>query len=185
MRYLTFSNLTVPNNFFFRNKWLTKRERQEIKKTPFTVLEKIISQIISQNCWKIGSKPKLVWLIWAVYNNSFLNISESKMENRPENKGPRKSLLSRVFYILFCILFPDCLGNEKHAATWSFTWLPVILRGRECTFLIYSLFSFIHVRNDFKQLKRGRVFSLLLKIQLFSKNLKSLMFFSKNLVEFS
>ena len=90
---------------------------------------------------------KVPWLIWTTYN-SFPKISENKTENRSKNTRPRKILCGRVFYILFCIVFSDISRNGKHAAA-SLGSCEMILQ------------------NNFELQKRGRVFSLVLKIQLF------------------
>ena len=67
----------------------------------------------------------------------FLKYQEKKTESRSKNTRPRKILRGRVFYILFCIVFSNILGNEKHAAARHFTQPRVILHGR-VTYLIKS-----------------------------------------------
>ena len=80
----------------------------------------------------------LPWLIWATYN-AFPKISENKRENRSKITWPSKILCHRVFYMLFCILFCDILGNEKHAAA-------SLGSGYIVTFF------FIPTRNDFRKM---------------------------------
>ena len=48
---------------FLTTKLLIKREIQKIKKIPHTILDKIFSQIISQNFYKIGLNPKELELL--------------------------------------------------------------------------------------------------------------------------
>ena len=67
----------------------------------------------------------------------FLKNQEKKTESRSKNTRPRKVLRDRVFYILFCIMFSNVLGNEKDAAARHFAQPHVFLHGR-VTYLIKS-----------------------------------------------
>ena len=54
-------------------KLLIKLDRQKIKKIPHTVLETIISQIISQNFYKIGLNPEELELLESALVITFFN----------------------------------------------------------------------------------------------------------------
>ena len=56
-RYLSIGDFKVSKKLFFTIKLLIKLDRQKIKKILHTVLETIISRIISQNFCKIGLNP--------------------------------------------------------------------------------------------------------------------------------
>ena len=60
-RYLTFGDFSKKS--FFTIKLLIKLDRQKIEKIPHTVLEKIISQIIPQNFYKVGLNPEELELL--------------------------------------------------------------------------------------------------------------------------
>ena len=84
--YLCRCDLQNSMRIFFLNKWvsiklLMKLDRQKVKKIPRSVLETIISQIVSYNFSKIGLNPEelelleyalVITFLWKVVSEGFL-----------------------------------------------------------------------------------------------------------------